>query len=491
MPDLRFEVEFDDCPDETQLPEDCTIADLAIAVGDDYLTYHQKRDRIAEGGKRFGKSVHGPVAGLVEWLIENWSSILWETQTPFKRSSQYGIPQGRPFVPGYKEAFDQWRQYVQELEFEEDYDYDTASPDFGRIADWQHRHLLGHASSDLAIPSIVIVPEDQIVILCVDRPPGRTFFCGPDRTKRTPTHYFINKADFREAATEFIEIVIKRIHTFDKNRQWAEWVSRRWQDAQDQERSPQGQLQMMIGRVGAERVEALRRAHPAVAAGLRQLLLDCQIVAKDSVLIPVEEVLKQCIGENEKHKYSDEIFGWESIKHGSIGLDQPEFLQGYNLAKQVRKQMRLGTRPIANLVGTLEKLDVTVEKDRTIPLFRAAACAIKGKPAHIIPSVSDPRMELPAPHNFAVASALGRLVWETRTPDERTICVAQGDYSLLSQSRRANAFAAEFLLPSQRVAGLNPEGEELKAVAYEFGISLEAAAWHARNVQAGAFGASG
>ena len=40
------------------------------------------------------------------------------------------------------------------------------------FADWQHRHLLGAPScSDLAIPSIVIVPEDRHVILAVDRLP--------------------------------------------------------------------------------------------------------------------------------------------------------------------------------------------------------------------------------------------------------------------------------------------------------------------------------
>jgi Zn-dependent peptidase ImmA (M78 family) len=91
-------------------------------------------------------------------------------------------------------------------------------------------------------------------------------------------------------------------------------------------------------------------------------------------------------------------------------------------------------------------------------------------------------MRFESSRNFTVVSALGRLIWEARKPDEQTICVAQGDYSILSDSRRANAFAAEFLLPTQVVSSLKPDSQELSEVAAKYGISPEAANLHAIDI---------
>jgi len=158
-------------------------------------------------------------------------------------------------------------------------------------------------------------------------------------------------------------------------------------------------------------------------------------------------------------------------------------MQGYKLARHVRKQMKIGNNPLPSIDDVLKKLDVSLERDWSIPLFRAAACAKRGYQAHIIPSPSDSRMKLKTSRNFAVVSALGRLIWETRNPDERTICVAQGDYSIVSESRRANAFAAEFLLPTQVVSGLKSDSPDLLEVADKYGISHEAANWHALDIE--------
>jgi IrrE N-terminal-like domain len=157
-------------------------------------------------------------------------------------------------------------------------------------------------------------------------------------------------------------------------------------------------------------------------------------------------------------------------------------MQGYTLARHLRKQMRFGNKPVGSVKDVCEKLDVALEKDRGISLFRAAACAQRGYEAHIIPSSSDPRMRFATSRDFAVVSALGRLIWEARKPDEQTICVAQGDYSILSDSRRANAFAAEFLLPTQVVSGIKPDSQELSEVADRYGISYEAANLHAMDI---------
>ena len=65
-----------------------------------------------------------------------------------------------------------------------------------------------------------------------------------------------------------------------------------------------------------------------------------------------------------------------------------------------------------------------------------------------------------------------------------TICVAQGDHALLSESRRANAFAANLLLPREVIEGARLTGSELVNLAESYGISYSAVRWHAHNAQA-------
>jgi hypothetical protein len=83
---------------------------------------------------------------------------------------------------------------------------------------------------------------------------------------------------------------------------------------------------------------------------------------------------------------------------------------------------------------------------------------------------------------FAAASAFGRLLWQARIPGQDLLCGAQGDHAMLSQSRRANAFAAEFLLPATAIEGGLSE-QVVYSLAEQYGISSTAARWHARNVQ--------
>ena len=483
MSKLKFEITFGD-PAKTEFPEDCTVADLGIAVGDDYLTLHERKARLIQGGKTFSKTVYGPIAGLVDWFIENWSFVLWETQTPFKRGRSSGVLQATPAIPGAKEAANLWEDYILDSNGIS-YSAESATPsDLRELADWQHRHLMGHASSDLAIPSIVIVPEDENILVCVDRlPTGSIIFCNPDRTRRTATQYSIAKKDFQLAAAGFVESVIGRVHSVGQHSQWADWMEKRWKDAERIASSPAKQLELMIGTVGAARIEGLRQAEPGLASGLKQLLLDCQIVETLGDLMPVEDVVRRYIGRNGARRLSGDTPGWEQLTNISIASDKPEYMQGYQLARHVRSQMEIGTRPIPGITEILNKLDISLENDRSIPLFRAAACATRGYQAHIIPSSSDPRMSLKASKNFAVISALGRLIWEARNPDESTICVAQGDYSILSESRRANAFAAEFLLPTKVVSKLKHQSAELLEAADMYGISHEAANWHALDIE--------
>ena len=83
---------------------------------------------------------------------------------------------------------------------------------------------------------------------------------------------------------------------------------------------------------------------------------------------------------------------------------------------------------------------------------------------------------------FAITSALGRLLWQSRST-EKHICVAQGDQAMLSQSRRAHAFAAEFLLPHETVENVRPDDfAAIGRLSERYSISRSAAKWHVYNV---------
>ncbi len=486
---IQFQVAFDDVIEDTELPEDCTVGDLAIFVGDDCLTLHQAEGRrVRLGPKTYSNTVHGPVAGLVDWFMDNWSSILWETQTPFTRSGMNRMYKLIPPLPGISEVEKEWEGYIDTHDTLEDDYIDSGAVDsydrqLEKLADWQHRHLLGHATSDLAIPSIVIAPDDQNTLLSIDRasPSCDVRFYGRDRKPRTLTQYVLPKSEFRSSVQAFIECVITRIRDCGKFDRWADWVSNRWLVAQQNERDPSKRLETMVGDISAQRIERIEQSEPLLAAGLRQILLDCRKVEHGSDLDPLEDVLRQCFAQNEAKPPPGKSRAWESMSKARIPLDEPDFMQGYAIAKEARRYLQLGTKPITDVAETLKQFDVKLEKGRSTWLYKAAACAIKGQQAHIIPSSPETPMRRMPVQNFAVASALGRLLWDAWNPDKSVICVAQGDYSLFSESRRANAFAAEWLLPGQVARKLSPGSPALQKTAEQYGISEVAANWHAGN----------
>ena len=77
---------------------------------------------------------------------------------------------------------------------------------------------------------------------------------------------------------------------------------------------------------------------------------------------------------------------------------------------------------------------------------------------------------------FAAAAALGRLLAEV---NGASFGAAHGEQSRIVQTQRANAFAAEFLLPASALR----RGEDLASLCVEYGISLSAGEWQRTNRQ--------
>jgi hypothetical protein len=489
--DFLLQTDFVAAMSNLKLPEDVTEANVAIHANHDCLTLNRQagRSRLLATSE----TVFGPVAGLADWFIENWGAIIWEIQTPFAKSRDVDISVESPPFKVLNQADDNWSdfldpalgRYAEELET-------LYEAQLEERADWEHRHLMGHGCSDLAIPRILIIPEDRSVVLIVDGLPkdsgASITFLSPEKTPRRSTILVVSKESFKAEAAQFVRKTIEQGKSTPKFSRWANWLSDRWDAAQKEEKDSGRRLQWMIGDLAARRVSDLQRSHPDIAIPLESILRDCPIVTDKRKLGPIETVIEDYMTKTTSAASPSRVSGWRGFGKGSSNVTQPDYQQGYELARLARSRMALGDRPLRDPGEILDRFGVKLEPECDSPLFRVAICASKQAGAHIVPSSVDTRMKSIPGFRFGVFSGLGRLLWQGRGTQNKPICAAQGDHAMISQSRRANAFAAEFLLPGETIRGLSPDSLEFLDRVEGYGVSRSAARWHLQNVNANAHG---
>ena len=477
----KFDDDYQPGSETEAIPEAVTVASLRMDIGDDCLTRNRPRGKRREVPRN---SVYGAVAGFADWLIENWVPILWETATPF--STTIGAQgSSSPSIPGVIEACQGWSKIIEP----DDWNYGSwrAQPDLSSFASWHHRHQLGHASSDLAIPSLMIVLEDRQVVMAVDRLPlevdATVQFLGADNKNRTPSLFVCNKDSFQETIKGFVDAVIIRAKSSDEFGKWGDWLAERWHEVQEHERNYVVRLRWMVGEFSAAKILELRESSPPLASGIQQLLTDCRTITSETEFGQIEGIVGNfAVGGPDFPP--NESLGWEHIDQEFVPSSLPDFIQGYQLARYARYALRLPPKsPVVDLRKTLERFDVRQENAVRSPLFRATVCARRGDTAHIIPSDFDSSTSGERATRFAVVSALGRLLWHARNEANERVCAAQGDHSMLSHSRRANAFATELLLPRDVIRDVDPNKPAVvERISETYGISQSAVVWHARNI---------
>jgi hypothetical protein len=238
-------------------------------------------------------------------------------------------------------------------------------------------------------------------------------------------------------------------------------------------------LELMLGKLSATAIRGLEREAPETAFGLKNLLVDCPIISDKSEFSRVQSVVQEDLATG------GDIPRWRQVEVENVSVTEPVYEQGYHLARLLRTRLGLGTGPIIDFATrVLNDLDVVLDSPRETRLFRTAVCAPPRGKAHILRSSSDPHMGHLTAARFAIAAALGRLLWSASVPEDRPVCAAHGDYARLIQTRRANAFAAELLLPSAAVEsrlGPLPTDDQIADLAERYGISRSAARWHVHN----------
>jgi hypothetical protein len=459
---LRLDPCWTDPPDAELAfgPERSTWAALTIRLGGLDVTAH----RSAEAGE--GTSVVGGMSGLAEWLVDNWVYILWDIHPPFPKFRS-ALFDETSWVPSLADAWEGWERFS------------SLKVDRRALGSWQHRHTLGHATSDLALPSISFLPEDKRVGVAIGATPvpfdPGVRFAILERPLHAPV--WVAKDDLEDELRAFVTATVNRARATgqDDEKHWATWLGERFAAAEREAHDTTVRTRLMFGEFVANRWPEAQHALGADADALRGILLDASHVLDDTTFERLQALVEAVVKETSSKGLSVQP-EWKAVREHA-DFAGPPHERGYRLAERVRSLLDEPDAPLTDMAQALERFDVKLEPWRAEGnLFRSAVIAADQGSARIVYSRGNGIHSGVAPTRFAIAAAFGRLLYGA---SRRTgaFGAAHGAQSRWLQTRVANAFAAELLLPSAALY----LGHDLQVLCEEYGISRSAAEWHRSN----------
>ncbi|HSK01299.1 MAG TPA: hypothetical protein VK932_08665 [Kofleriaceae bacterium] len=444
---LRFELEWlDDVPTGMAYgPELDTWCRLAISLNGEIITANHSADFHSSTDRNH---VIGPTSGLVEWIVEVWPYLLWEVHCPFAKTPSLG---SRVRIPTERDAAALWVDLATTRSLRE-------------VAVWQHRHTFGHGAADLALPSIVFLPEDKRLGIVVDHIPPRldptVRFTPPGNAQWPSDPVWIAREDAVAEFSRLVEETLARVRS-RLNHAWATFVEGRWEAAKSAAADPQRRRELSLGKVVADRWSTIVATLNGDSLGLEALLFDSEVLTAATEL---QQILDFAL--------TAPVKPGKSTFRATPKVGRP-YEQGYALARDVRAFIQNESDPIVSLNETLDSFCVQLKHVSTSAF--ASSCFARERGGAVI-ALSDQRSKWGvAPSRFAIAAALGRLLGER--VEGRPFGAAHSGQSRWIATQRANAFAAELLLPAQAFAG----GSDLSDLCDAYGISRSAAEWHLHN----------
>ncbi len=450
-------------------PERYTWARLRIFLDGEPLTLNHPADTLGDDEPW----VVGGMSGLAEWIVDCWLPIHLEIHTPFpKVLSPHRATRSARF-PSLRDAVSGWPEFARE----------GANLSGDQLGAWQQRHTLGEARSDIALPSIVFVPEGAWMGIGLDHlpaalsptvrftPPG-----APDSWPAAPV--WVPLDDVSLSLRQFVEATIQRATAENGDRRWIDWLRAQWGTVQEQAKSPQQARQWMFGEVVAGCWPELEARLGNRMPMLRGVLTDSALVQDEETLDWLEALLSGSVPrrtEKARKSRTGRSTPGPSPRPTPADWMLPPYHEGYRLAQEVRRQLELGDRPLEkSLAEVLEPFRVQAQAVAARGLFRSAVWSTNGR-AVIAWAKDDPRCAETAPRRFAIAAALGRLLSAHTEP---SLGAAHGDQARWRPTQLANALAAELLLPSPAIHRGNANAAELSK---RYDISRSAAEWHVAN----------
>ena len=446
MSSFRFDLDWLAAGDEHGLcgPEIPTFASLQIWIDDVCLT--ACRDKSKHSERR--NHVIGPLSGLADWLVDHWMEILWQSHTPFPKA----MP-GRERVPNYEDVLNSEYQQI----------------DIATYGQWYASHCLGHAASDLALPTILFIPEDtQVGIALSPAPP-----LGPSCTFELDEELgiaWINKDDLGCELERFVSAVIEKAAQDPLSSQWAAWLSKRLQEVLDRAHDLTERRRQLFGEIVADRWQGIEDELGENARILDGILIDSHPIYSADALDPLVGQVKRLASERVSQPF------WSSIQASAGERMLPAFERGYRRAEHVRRVLNLGDDPI-DFPEILELLQIGIHKISGPAIARSAFMVAESGAAEVALFTSHPRFKGLGPRRFSLASALGGL-FASRF-QAMPFGGANSDQARWVKSQEAKAFAAMFLLPASSLE----TSQSLEKLVEDYGISHTAASWHIENLR--------
>jgi hypothetical protein len=454
MDHLKLMVTWCDPPaDEANGPEIPTWGQLSVEINGNPITNHVPRQSFSDSVVDAAPFVTGPLSGLAEWFVEHFAHLLWEYPVPFPKADE----SGRSWVPGLHQAATFWNALR-----ERDPDIDISI-----LAQWQQRHTVGVAASQLALPSIVMIPEPDVIALFVqDNIPAvhdsNIQFRGVGRQ----SEFWLERSQLKAEILGFVHGVIRRASADSAGTAWAKWMTNQLDEVQKLEANDAFKRLLNFGSVAAQLWDDKLGKSP-VRLEVEGLL--CDVRALESAE-DVDCLVEFASAQSKGYPNAE----WRTFRKMAdrIGGGLPSH-QGYRMAREVRRKLNLGDRPIHRVDALLASLDIVDETVESRGLFRSGA-VVRDNRAFV--GVAR-EVDSFAFRRSASAAALGRVLFDSRNH----WAAAVGTHSRWLQSQRATAFSAELLAPTSvvRERYLN----DAEGLADDYGISVSSARWRIHNAR--------
>lgn len=446
MSSLKLEWDWMPAGEEQGLcgPEIPTFASLEIWIDTICLTACRDKGKHSEPRNH----VVGALSGLADWLVEHWMEIFWQSHTPFPKA----MP-GRERIPDYNDARNSEDQAINLADY----------------AQWYSCHCLGHSASDIALPTILFIPEDTHVGIAVRPAPSLRPSCEFTLDKELGISW-ISKVDLDGELQKFVSAIIEKARQEASTSQWANWLNARWLEALKRAASLTERRRQLFGNIVSDRWQVIEDELGTNSKILDGILIDsCKVQSIDQLDSLVSEI-KKLTSEQFSHPL------WSTIKTSAGEQMLPAFERGYRRAEHVRDALNLGDDPI-DFSEVLETLQIQLQKISGPTIARSAFMVADSGAAKVALFTSIPRFKGVNPQRFAMASALGGL-FATRF-QAMPFGGASSTQSRWLRSQEANAFAAMFLLPASSLDA----SDNIEDLVDTYGISHSAASWHLENLR--------